>query len=112
LFESHRRLGVIYGNMGDLKRARAHLAAAVQINPTDPTPLADLATLEAAATAAEIAPSVYAKPTASGYFQLGQFWEQGGKPEQARAAYEAALKLDSNFAEAQRALAALHPASE
>ena len=46
---------------------------------------------------------------ASAHWRLGMIHERRGDPDRARAAYEAALKLDPNLAQAREALAKLPP---
>jgi len=107
VFEAHRREGVIYAQLGDLQKSRAHLMQAVQLSPFDPSLLQDLAMLEANEAADKFSKSLPANPSAQQYFQLGQLLEQGFKVNQAKAAYEKALKIDPGMKEARQALLGL-----
>jgi len=51
--------------------------------------------------------SVAESPSAGGFFRLGQILQEKGRTEQARTAYQRALKLDPKMKEAQTALEGL-----
>jgi tetratricopeptide (TPR) repeat protein len=53
------------------------------------------------------APGPQSAPLANAHFRLGQVYEKKGSKAQARAEYQAALKLDPNLKEAKEALAKL-----
>jgi tetratricopeptide (TPR) repeat protein len=53
------------------------------------------------------APGPQSAPLANAHFRLGQVYEKKGSKSQARAEYQAALKLDPNLKEAKEALAKL-----
>jgi tetratricopeptide (TPR) repeat protein len=104
LFDAHRRLGVIYTELGDRPKARAELLQAFQVRPEDPEVLADLSRVETDEVVDKLSKAVSARPTAQGYFQLGHALEQDHKVQDAQTAYENALHLDPKLADARQAL--------
>jgi tetratricopeptide (TPR) repeat protein len=56
---------------------------------------------------AELSRSLDLRPTAEGYFELGGTLAQTGRPNQALEAYNAALKIDPDYAEARKAIETL-----
>ena len=55
----------------------------------------------------DLSHSLNLRTTAEGYFELGRTLAQAGRPNQALEAYSAALKIDPDYAEAQKAAEAL-----
>jgi protein O-mannosyl-transferase len=55
----------------------------------------------------ELSRSLDLRPTAEGYFELGGTLAQTGRPNQALEAYNAALKIDPDYAEARKAIETL-----
>lgn len=107
LSEAHRRLGVICAQLGDRARARANFLQVYQLSPEDPLLLQNLSMLEIEDAVDKMSKLVSLHPTAQGYFQLGQLLEEDRNLPDAQKAYENALQLNPNLANATNALHAL-----
>jgi protein O-mannosyl-transferase len=90
---AYTNLCVIFGELGDYRRAHEAFARAVQQDPQ----LTGM-------VIRELAQAVNAHPADEGFLRLGLLFEQGGQLTDARYYYEQALKLNPNRAEAQSAL--------
>ncbi len=90
---SYTNLTVIFGELGDYRRAREAFARAVGEDSQ-----------ATSGVISGLARQVSAHPADEGYLRLGLLLEQAGEIAQARVAYENALKLNPNRLEAQKAL--------
>ena len=94
-------LAAVYDALGDYGNVRASYQHALKVSPES-----------GAAMVQWLTQSVAAQPSASRYIQLGILFEETGKPSQARAAYEQALKLEPTLTEATEYLDALAPSGK
>ena len=86
-------LGTLYSEAGNYQKARENYRQALRINPIIVGQLIDMF-YRVAST----------QPDGPTYLSLAEMLEQSGRREDARAAYQQALRFDSTRAEAQRAL--------
>jgi len=104
LATAYRGLGAVSDLAGDRPKARENFLRALQLDPGNTADLYNLALVEAEEGADKLSVAVAAHPTAEGYLQLGQLLESAHKIPDAKAAYQKALQLNSNLAEAKQAL--------
>jgi len=109
---TYANLGAAYKDLGDLPKSQAAFEQALKLNPNQFNAWLGLGLLaEQQGRPAEAIPdfqhSLQLRPTAEGYSHLGRALILTGHPQDALVAYQAALQLDPNLAEAQRAAAAL-----
>jgi protein O-mannosyl-transferase len=90
---AYTNLCVIFGELGDYRRAHEAFARAARQDPQ----LTGM-------VIRDLAQAVSAHPADEGYLRLGLLFEQGGQMADARYSYEQALRLNPNRAEAQNAL--------
>jgi hypothetical protein len=90
-------LGTFYSVSGNYEKAREHYRRALEINPAA---LDDLI--------AKFYKFAATQPAGRGYVWLGEMLEQSGRLEEAKSAYEQALKADPTLAEVQAALERLN----
>ena len=109
-FEVHLALAEIYAGMGEGEEGQYHLELAAHVKPDDPRACGDLAAaylehgrlLEAAVQYERM---VQLEPgRLGGHWALGLIYEQLGRPEAARRAYETVLRIDPTHQQAQRRL--------
>ncbi len=109
---TYANLGAAYKDLGDLAKSQAAFQQALQLNPNQFNAWLGLGLLaEQQGRPGDAIPnilrSLQLRPTAEGYLHLGRNLALTGHPHDALAAYQAALQLDPNMAEAQQAAAAL-----
>jgi len=111
--EYRMSLAELYRRVGRLEQSQKEIQSALKLSPGDPNILSALGFtmaqrgqvaegLENCRAAAAIAPTLPGPP-----YIIGLIHQQVGEREEARAAFEAALAVDSNFAPARDALAEL-----
>jgi hypothetical protein len=86
-------LAAVYDALGDYTKVRESYRQALKVTPD-----------HGAAMTQWLTQSVAAQPSAPRYVQLGILLQETGRPSEARAAYQQALKLDPNLAEATERL--------
>ncbi|HYA25199.1 MAG TPA: tetratricopeptide repeat protein, partial [Terriglobales bacterium] len=89
-------LGTLYSEAGNYEKARENYRQALRINPIMVGQLIDM-----------FYHAVSTQPDGPTYLSLAEMLEQSGRREDARAAYQQALRFDSTRAEAQRELNSL-----
>jgi protein O-mannosyl-transferase len=92
----YESIAAIYDEFGDYPKVRDNYRLALQADPTQGPSMIERASQETASL-----------PSAPHYLQQGMLFEELGKLPEARLAYQQALKLDPNLAEAKSALQAL-----
>lgn len=107
LLAAYQNLGNEYHKLGSDDKAEANFRQALRINPAQSGALNGLGRVLMDKKINELAQTLAARPTADGYLQYGQMLQQADRRDEAKSAYEKALKLDSKLAEARRALEAL-----
>ena len=107
LTAAYRGLGVAYAALGDRQRAREDFMQALALSPGETSEMYNLSMLEVEDGIDRLSKALVANPTPAGYLQLGEMLEQNLEPSKAQAAYQKALALDPNLAEAKQALSAL-----
>jgi len=109
LAQTYANLGMAQRSLGQSDHARASFEQALKLDHRQFIAWAGLGLLaeregKNAEAVDDFSRSVELQPTASGYLQLGHAFEQTNQPAQAFAAYQQALKIDPNLADAQQAL--------
>jgi protein O-mannosyl-transferase len=99
----YETLGRLYEQTGNYAQAILSYAEALSIDPQRASARERLNRAEVSAAIREVAE----RPSAPAYFKLGQLMQQRGQTEQARSAYQQALKLDPKMAAAKTALEGL-----
>lgn len=112
LSATYANLGTAYRKLGDDEKARANYDHALRLNPNQPSAYLGLGQLLEKQNQLQDAidnysRSVELRPTALGFLLLGHALESAGRRPEALAAYQAALKLSPDMAEAQRAVDSL-----
>ena len=112
LAQTYANLGAAYRALGDDDQAQTNYNHSLRLNPNQYNAwlgLGLLAQKQGKLTEAitDLSRSVELEPTAQGYLSLGRALAQSGRNADALAAYDQALKISPNFAEAQQAAAAL-----
>ena len=102
--EAHRRMGIIYAQAKDFQKGRDQLIEAFKLTPNDPLVMQNLAMLEADEAVDKFSRAMPSHPSAQDYFQLGQLHEHALNVREAKSAYDEALKINPNLADARRAL--------
>lgn len=109
---TYANLGLAYRDLGDAKDARASYDQAIAMNPSQfnaylgrGVMLEKQGKLDDAIS--DFSRSVAIEPTAEGYLRLGQALAQTHRREEALAAFQEALKIAPDLAEAQQGAAAL-----
>jgi len=82
------------------------------LSPEGPTELYNLTVLEIKEGVEKMSRLVSAHPPAQGYLQLGQLLREDNMISDAQVAYEKALGLNPNLAEAKQALRELNDSSQ
>jgi tetratricopeptide (TPR) repeat protein len=101
---AYRGLGITYTALNDRAKARENFVRAVKLGGEETTDLLNLSIFEADDSAKKLSKELTAHPTAEGYLQLGELLRLSRKLPDARTAYEKALRLNPNLAEAKQAL--------
>ena len=100
---AYETLGRLYAGIGNYAKARASYQEALRINPQGSSARDGLAQVDFSDALRNAAES----PSGANYLRVGQLLQQQGRTEEARAAYEQALKLDPKLSDARKALDAL-----
>lgn len=109
LAQTYANMGMAQRSAGQSEQARTSFEQALSLDQRQFIAWAGLGLLAQSEGKVEEAVndfsrSVELQPTASGYLQLGRVYEQTNQPTRAFAAYQQALKIDPNLADAQQAL--------
>ena len=112
LAETHANLGAAFRTIGKDEKARSEFQHALNLNADQFNAWLGLGLLarkqgDLNEATRDLSRSLEIRPTASGYLELGRTLAQAGHPTQALMAYEEALKLAPDLAEAQQAIDAL-----
>jgi protein O-mannosyl-transferase len=112
-WEAYNNLGLVLAQLNRPREAIAQFTAAVNINPNDPVTLTNRGLVEyrerkLAAARDDLARAAQLEPTAERYFWLGRALEDSGSISAAVDAYEAALRLAPNSADARTRLDLIH----
>src|SRR5215469_1622925 len=108
LTAAYRGLGVAYASLGDRQRARENFMKALALSPSESSEMYNLSMLEVEDGIDRLSKALAANPTPEGYVQLGGMLEQDRQLPKAQVAYQKALALDPNLADAKQALSALN----
>lgn len=100
-------LGAAYQQLGDYATSEQYYLEAQKMEPDNEVIFLNLGKLGMAKRARELAAEAAAHPTSAAYLQLGQLQQAAGMTPEARQSYEAALKLNPKFVQAQKALASV-----
>jgi tetratricopeptide (TPR) repeat protein len=93
---SYESLATIYDELGDYTNLRESYREALKTDPA-----------EAPAMIQRMSASATEDPSGASYLQLGILFEEAGRLQEARSAYEQALKVEPSFDPAKQALNAL-----
>ncbi len=109
LAATYANLGAAYRKLGEDEKARDSYDQALKLNPNQSNAYLGLGQLLEKQNRLDDAISNYSKsvelrPTDTGFLLLGHALESAGRRPQALAAYQAALKLSPDLAEAQHAV--------
>ncbi len=112
LSQTYANLGLVRNALGEDEQAQKNFEQSRRFNPNQFNAWLGLGLLarkqgKTDEAIRDISRSLELQPFAQGYFELGRILSQAGRPAEAFAAYEQALKLAPDFAEAQQAAAAL-----
>jgi protein O-mannosyl-transferase len=112
LSQTYANLGTAQRAMGDDERAHESYQQALRLNPGQFNAWLGEGLLarkqgKLEEALGDLSRSLESQPSAQGYFELGRTLAQAGRESAALDAYEQALKLSPDFAEAQQAAAAL-----
>jgi protein O-mannosyl-transferase len=99
----YETLGRLYEQSGNYGQAILNYSRALSIDPQRASARERLNHVEVSAAIREVAE----RPSAPAYLKLGQLMQQRGQTDQARSAYQQALKLDPKMTEAKTALEGL-----
>lgn len=112
LANAYANLGAAQRTMGENEEARQSFEQALHFNSNQFNAWLGLGSMalqrgkiEEAIT--DLSRAVELRPTGEGYVRLGRALQQATRPAEAKAAYEAALRLQPDMAEAQKALEAM-----
>ena len=92
----YESIAAIYDELSDFAQVRDNYRLALQADPTQAPDMIERVSQDAANS-----------PTAPHYLQLGMLLQESGKVDDARTAYEQALKLDPGLTDAKQSLDAL-----
>jgi protein O-mannosyl-transferase len=112
LADSYKGLGVASAQIGDRQSARTYFLKALSFAPNDTMNLYNLSLLEAEEGIDKMSRALMTHPSAEGYVQLGQLFEEDHKISSAQDAYRKALQMSPNLAEAKQALLELNAQHE
>lgn len=108
LLGAYQGLGVANAKLGDRVEARKYFLQALRIDNNDRVSLYNLGLLETEEGIDKLSALVSTHPTAYGYLQLGQFLQSNNRISEAQLAYQKALRLNPQLAEAKQALESLN----
>ncbi len=97
-------LGAAYARQHDYQGASKSFRQALRLDPSDPTAMMALGGVLLRQAAQRMSYDLDQHPTADGFNQLGSILEQAGAYEDARKAYESALRINPKLASAQEGL--------
>jgi tetratricopeptide (TPR) repeat protein len=108
LAQTFANLGAAQRSLGDDTKARYSFEESLRLNPNQYNAWLGLGLLsqkqgELQEAILDLSRSVELQPTAQGYFQLGKALQQTSRPAEALNAFEEALKISPDMAEAQHA---------
>ncbi|HLV87874.1 MAG TPA: tetratricopeptide repeat protein [Candidatus Sulfotelmatobacter sp.] len=112
LCDAYDGLGIASAHIGDRARARQYFVRALQLNSGDQKSLYNLSLLETQEGIEKLSAEVSSHPTPVAYSNLGELFERVHKTAEAKGAYEHALRLNPNLAEAKLALQTLESTSQ
>ena len=109
---TYANLGWAYCDLGDYAKSQASFERSIRLNPNRANTWLGMGLLteresKLQEAIRDYALSVHIQPSAEGYLGLGRTLAQTGHNAEALAAYELALKISPDLAEAQQAAAAL-----
>ena len=112
LAQTYANLGVAQLRLGEDDEARKSFDKSMRLNPSLPNSWLGLGLLarkqgKLQEAIDDLTQSLNLQPSAEAWFELGRTYEQAGQVPMARGAYEQALKISPDYAEAQRAADAL-----
>ena len=112
LANTYANVGSVYFSMGNYAKARAAYEQSIRLNPNRYSAWIGMGLLaqrrgDMAEAIRDFATSVELQPSVQAYFELGRTLAQSGRTVEALAAYEQALRMAPDLAEAQQAAATL-----
>jgi len=112
LAQTYANLGAAQRALGEDDAARNSFDRSLSLNPNQFNAWLGLGLLARSQgkldeAISDLSRSLQAQPTAQAYFELGRSLAQNGRVQEALTAYEQALKISPDFAEAQQAADAL-----
>jgi protein O-mannosyl-transferase len=103
----YRNLGRVYRQLGDLSRAIESYQQALAIDPQEPAAFLAVGALQREQRIRDLQAELKEHASADEYFELGQLFQQAGRTEDARNAYQESVKLGDESGRARKALSAL-----
>ncbi len=112
LAQTYANLGAAYRTVGEDEQASDNFEQSLRLNPNQFNAWLGLGLLaekqgKLEEAISDLSRSVEARPTAEGYFELGRALARAGRRTEAIDAYQQALKISSDFVEAQQSVDAL-----
>jgi Flp pilus assembly protein TadD len=107
LVAAHQNLGYEYRKLGAEDKAETNYRQALSIDPRQMSAMEGLGQVLMNRQINEMSQSLETRPTAEGFLRYGRMLQQANRRDEARTAFENALKLDPNLREARSALDAL-----
>jgi protein O-mannosyl-transferase len=104
LIAIYTNLGVAYLRTGDLTNAAHSFQQVLQREPSNTPAMLALGKILLQQAAGRLEKDLEQHPTADGFTQLGNLWEQAGDFSRAKQAYRSAVQLDSKASSAQASL--------
>ena len=109
---TYANMGAAYRELGNLQQSQASFEQALRLNPNQFNAWLGMGLLAEQEgrlndAAQDFSRSLQLRPTAEGFFRIGQVLALTGHPSDALQAFQNALQLDPNMAEARQAAAAL-----
>ena len=101
-------LGAASHQSGDLAAARQYYREALKLEPRNQVVFENIGKLAMDERIQQLSAAASAHPTAEAYLQLGQVQEAASHVPDARASFEAALRINPKFSDAKAALEALN----
>ncbi|MBN3038479.1 MAG: tetratricopeptide repeat protein [Candidatus Omnitrophica bacterium] len=111
----YNNLGIIYGDMGDMKKAESLFKASIELEPTYADPYFNLGRVYIFLNQKDKAIATYEKaielypdaPYAGTYYNLGYLYDTKGNKQKAVSAYKKAIEVDPYHLDANNNLAIL-----